>query len=169
MFAIGLIFSGIAMFLNGFLSLVDENNNHEIAIMNVLSGIIVSLISLYGIFIAVDTATYLKFASLLLFGVTHLFIAGICIWDYDEESLGWFSLFLTVISLVLGIYYLLAGSMMLGIMWLIWMFIWLAYFISRALNVLHTASSWVIMLIGAIGLTGVGLMLLTNNLTLLFI
>ncbi len=169
MFAIGLIFSGIAMFLNGFLPLVDENNNHEIAIMNVLSGIIVSLLALYGIFVSVDTATYLKFASLLLFGVTHLFIAGIAIWDYDEESLGWFSLLITAIALALGIYYLLAGSLMLGIAWLIWMFIWLAYFVSRALNVLHTASSWVIMLIGVLGLTGVGIMLLTNVTAFLFV
>ena len=169
MFAIGLIFSGIAMFLNGFLPLIDENNNHEIAIMNVLSGIIISLLSLYGIFVAVDTATYLKYASLLLFGVTHLFISGICIWDYSEESLGWFSLLLTAIALILGIYYIIAGSLLLGIMWLIWMFIWLAYFVSRALDVLHTPSSWIIMLIGVLGLTGAGILLLTNNLVFLFV
>lgn len=169
MFAICLIFSGIAMFLNGFLPLVDENDNNEIVIINVLSGLLITILSIYGIFIAVDTATYLEYASLLLFGFTHLYIAAIGIWDFDERTLGWFSALLTVIALVLGIHYLMMGSILLGIMWLIWMFIWLAYFVSRALDVLHTVSSWVIMLIGIIGLCGAGILLLTNTIAFIFI
>ncbi len=169
MFAISLIFSGIAMFLNGFLPLVDENDNNEIVVMNVISGIIVSILSLYGIFTAVTTATLLQYASLLLFGITHLYLASICIWDLSEESFGWFSALLTIIALGLGIYYLTQGSMLLGVMWLIWMFIWLAFFISRALDGMHTTACWVIMLIGVIGLTVAGFLLLTNFITLNFV
>lgn len=166
MFAICLIFSGIAFFLNGFLPLIDENDNNEIVIMNVLAGLIISFLCLYGIFVAVDTTTYLTYASLLLFGITHLFIAGICIWDLSEESLGWLSAILALIGLGLGIYYLLAGITLLGIAWLVWMLIWLAYFLSRALGVLKTASSWVIMLEGVICLVLVGMLLLTGTLAI---
>ncbi len=169
MFAISLIFSGIAMFLTGFLPLVDENDNNEIVVINVLAGFIVSFISIYGIFVSVDTASYLKYASLLLFGITHLYLASICIWDLSEESFGWFSLLLALLALALGIYYLVAGSLMLGILWLVWMLVWLAFFISRTIDALHTAASWVIMLGGIIALTGVGFALLTNMLALNFI
>ncbi len=167
MFAICLIFSGIAFFLNGFLPLIDENDNNEIVIMNVLSGLIISFLCIYGIFVAVDTATYLNYASLLLFGITHLFIAGVGIWDLSEESLGWLSLLLTIIALGLGIYFLMAGVSTLGFAWLIWMFIWLAYFLSRALGVLKTASSWVIMLEGVLALVLVGMLVLTGNVAIL--
>ena len=169
MFAVSLIFSGIAMFLNGFLPLIDENDNNEITIMNVLSGIIISVLSIFGILFAVDNATYPKYASLLLFGVTHLFISAIGIWKFSEESLGWFSAFLAILALALGLYYIFSGSMLLGVMWIIWMFIWLFYFLSRSLDVLHTVSCWVIMLIGAIGLCGAGALVLTNILTFTFI
>ncbi len=169
MFAISLIFSGIAMFLTGFLPLVDENDNNEIVVMNVIAGFIVSFISFYGIFVATDTATYLKYASLLLFGITNLYLASICIWDLSEESFGWFSALLTIIALGLGVYYLVAGSLLLGIMWLIWMFLWLAFFISRTIDALHTACSWVIMLIGVIGMCAAGFGILTNMLVLTFI
>ena len=169
MFAISLIFSGIAMFLNGFLPIIDENDNNEIVIINVLSGLLISILSIYGIFTAVDTATYLAYASLLLFAFTHLYIAAIGIWDFSEQTLGWLSALITVIVIAIALHYLLMGSLLLGIMWLIWMIIWLAYFISRALDKLHRASSWVIMLVGVIALCGAGILLLTNTIGFIFI
>lgn len=169
MFAISLIFSGIAMFLNGFLPLVDENDNNEIVVMNVISGIIVSLLSIYGIFTALTTATLLQYTSLLLFGITHLYLASICIWNLSEESFGWLCALITLIALGLGIYYLIQGSMLLGIMWLVWMFIWLAFFISRTLDGMHTTANFVIMLIGIIGLTVAGFLILTNFIAFTFV
>ncbi len=169
MFAICLIFSGIAMFLNGFLPLIDENDNNEIVIINVLSGLLITILSIYGIFVAVDTASYLAYASLLLFAFTHLYIAAIGIWDFSERTLGWLAALIAVIVLAIGLHYLIMGSLLLGIMWLIWMLIWVAYFISRALDALHTPSSWVIMLIGVIGLCGAGILLLTNTIGFIFI
>ena len=162
MFAITLIFSGIAMFLNGFLPLIDENDNNEVVIMNVISGVIVTLLSLYGIFISVETGSYLLYGSALLFGATSLYISAIGIWDLNEKSLGWFSAIVTVIALALGIFYLMLGEIVIGVLWLVWMLIWLFYFLSRGLNVLEKASNFVIMLVGAIGLTAVGIMLLTG-------
>ena len=162
MFAVSLIFSGIAFFLNGFLPLVEENDNKEIVVMNVLSGIIVTVLSIVGIITSTVTGLYLAYSTLLLFGITHLYISAICIWDLSEQALGWFSALLAVITLAVGLYYIFGGNLMLGVMWLVWMLIWVAYFVSRALDVLHTASSWIIMLEGIIALCAVGILIITN-------
>ncbi len=159
MIAICLIFSGIAFFLNGFLPLIDQNDNNEIVIINVLSGFIVSILSMFGILTGVDGGIQLLYASTLLLGITHLYISAIAIWDLSEESLGWFSALIALITIALGVYYLVSGAMTLGFMWLIWSLIWVAYFVSRGLNVLKTASSWVIMLEGLVALIGAGMLI----------
>ncbi len=162
MFAICLIFSGMAFFLNGFLPLIDENDNNEVVILNVLSGLVVSIISIFGILTATETAIKAEYASLLLIGITHLFISAVCIWDLSETSLGWFSALVCLIAAALGVYYIIGGRLMLGVLWLVWMLIWLAYFVSRSLDILKTPSNWVIMLEGALALCVEGVLLLTG-------
>ena len=81
MFEICLIFSGIALFLNGFLPLIDKNDNGEVVVMNVLSGVIIALISLYGIFVVIDPVNYLKIMALMLLAFLHLYISATYIWD----------------------------------------------------------------------------------------
>ena len=73
MFEICLIFSGIALFLNGFLPLIDKNDNGEVVVMNVLSGIIIALVSLYGIFVVIEPVNYLKIMALMLLAFLHLY------------------------------------------------------------------------------------------------
>ena len=150
MFEICLIFSGIALFLNGFLPLIDKNDNGEVTVMNVLAGIVIGLISLYGIFVVIDPINYLKIMALMLLSFLHLYISATYIWDLQEESLGWFSLIIALIFIGLGVYFMLSGNLMLGAMFVIWSLLFVAYFVSRGLNVLETVSSWVIMLEGAL-------------------
>ena len=166
MFEICLIFSGIALFLNGFLPLIDKNDNGEIVVMNVLSGVIIALISLYGIFVVVDPVNYLKIMALMLLAFLHLYISATYIWDLQEESLGWFSTIIALIFIGLGVYFMITGNMMLGAMFIIWSLLFIAYFVSRGLNALQTTSSWVIMLEGLIAFTLPGILLLLNVITL---
>ena len=158
---------GLAFFLNGFLPLIEENDNREIVVMNVIAGIITTIVSIFGLFVAVDTITTFLYLLLLLLGLTNLYIAAVCIWDLSEQSLGWFSAMLALITLAVGIYLLLTGNVILGFAYLVLMFIWLAYFLSRGLDVLQTTSSWVIMLEGVIALVVVGLLILTGILVIL--
>lgn len=167
MYSICLIISGLAFFLNGFLPLIEENDNKEIVIMNVLAGILTTVFSVYGIFIAVDNITLLQYTLLLLVGLTNLYIAAVCIWDLSEQSLGWFCGMLALVALAIGIYLVLTGAIVLGISWLVVMFIWLAYFLSRALDVLQNASSWVIMLIGVIAFVIIGFLNLLRILVII--
>ena len=166
MFEICLIFSGIALFLNGFLPLIDKNDNGEVVVMNVLSGVIIALISLYGIFVVIDPVNYLKIMALMLLAFLHLYISATYIWDLQEESLGWFSAIIALIFIGLGVYFMITGNMMLGAMFIIWSLLFIAYFVSRGLNALQTTSSWVIMLEGLIAFTLPGILLLLNVITL---
>ncbi len=162
MFEICLIFSGIALFLNGFLPLIDKNDNGEVVVMNVLSGVIIALISLYGIFVVIDPVNYLKIMALMLLAFLHLYISATYIWDLQEESLGWFSAIIALIFIGLGVYFMFTGNMMLGAMFIVWSLLFIAYFVSRGLNVLQTVSSWVIMLEGLLAFTLPGVLILLN-------
>lgn len=166
MFEICLIFSGIALFLNGFLPLIDKNDNGEVTVMNVLAGIVIGLISLYGIFVVIEPINYLKIMALMLLSFLHLYISATYIWDLQEESLGWFSLIIALIFIGLGVYFMLSGNLMLGAMFVIWSLLFVAYFVSRGLNVLETVSSWVIMLEGVLAFILPGVLILLNILIL---
>ncbi len=162
MFSVSLIISGIAMFLNGFLPLIDKNDNNEIVVMNVISGFLVTFLSIYGIFVSSEGGDYLLYLSTLLFAFTNLFISAICIWNLNEESFGWLCCLFTVFALGLGIYYLVIGNITFGVLWLIWMVLWLFYFLSRSFNILEGASNAIIMLEGILAMCGVGIVFLAD-------
>ena len=106
MIAICLIFSGIAFFLNGFLPLIDENDNNETAVINVLAGVIVTILSTVGILTSLDGGVQLLYMFTLLLGITNLYVCAVDIWDISKSSLGWFSLLVALISIAFGIYFI---------------------------------------------------------------
>ena len=61
---------------------------------------------------------------------------------------------------------MIAGNMMLGAAFIIWSLLFVAYFVSRGLNVLQTVSSWVIMLEGLIAFALPGVLILLNVIAL---
>ena len=162
MIAICLIFSGIAFFLNGFLPLIDENDNNETAVINVLAGVIVTILSTVGILTSLDGGVQLLYMFTLLLGITNLYVCAVDIWDISKSSLGWFSLLVALISIAFGIYFIVTGALIDGIMFLVWSLLYIAYFISRGLDVLETPSNWVIMLEGLIPMVSVGILIFTG-------
>ena len=162
MIAICLIFSGIAFFLNGFLPLIDENDNNETAVINVLAGVIVTILSMVGILTSLDGGVQLLYMFTLLLGITNLYVCAVDIWDISKSSLGWFSLLVALISIAFGIYFIVTGALIDGIMFLVWSLLYIAYFISRGLDVLETPSNWVIMLEGLIPMVSAGILIFTG-------
>ncbi len=162
MIAICLIFSGIAFFLNGFLPLIDENDNNETAVINVLAGVIVTILSTVGILTSLDGGVQLLYMFTLLLGITNLYVCAVDIWDISKSSLGWFSLLVALISIAFGIYFIVTGALIDGIMFLVWSLLYIAYFISRGLDVLETPSNWVIMLEGLIPMVSAGILIFTG-------
>ncbi len=166
MFTISLILVGISMFLNGFLPIIDENDNNEVVVMNVISGVLVTFFAVYGILTSVDSGTLLEYGSLLLFSLTNLFISAVHIWDLRETCLGWFSLMVAIIAIALGAFYIMNANLMFGALWLIWSLIFICYFLSKGLDVLQTASNYVVMLEGALCLVAVGILIFAGILVL---
>lgn len=166
MFSICLIFSGIALFLNGFLPLIRKDNNGETVVMNVISGIVIALISIYGIFVVIEPTNYLKIMALMLLAFLHLYISACRIWNLHTESLGWFSALIFLIYIGLGIYFMSLEQNMLGWAFIIWSILFLCYFLSRGLNCFKTFSNFIIMLEGLIPFTLLGI-LLTLGITVL--
>lgn len=166
MIAICLIFSGIAYFLNGFLPLIDENDNNETAVINVLAGVIVTILSAIGILTSVDGGVQLLYMLTLLLGITNLYVSAVDIWDISKSSLGWFSAIIALILIAFGVYFLVTGLIIDGIMFLVWSLLFIAYFISRGLDVLEAPCNWVIMLEGLIPLIGAGILIFTGVIAL---
>ncbi len=166
MFEICLIFSGISLFLNGFLPLIHKDDNGESVVMNVISGIVIALISIYGIFVVIEPTNYLKIMALMLLAFLHLYIAATHIWNLHTESLGWFSMLIFLIYIGLGVYFMLNDANMLGWAFIIWSLLFLCYFISRGLNACKTGSNWVIMLEGLLAFTLLGILLMLGVTTL---
>ncbi len=167
MIAISLILSGIAFFLNGFLPLINENDNNETSVINVLSGFIVTILSTFGILTNTLGGVQLLYTFTLILGLTNLYVAAVDIWDISKSSLGWFSAIVALIAIAFGAYFLLTGATLLGVMFMIWAILYVAYFVSRGLDVLETASNWVIMLEGIIPLIGAGILMFTGMIVLL--
>ncbi|MBE5743341.1 MAG: hypothetical protein E7358_01325 [Clostridiales bacterium] len=160
MFEICLIFSGVALFLNGFLPLIKKDDNGETIVMNVISGIVIALISIYGIFVIIEPTNYLKIMALMLLAFLHLYISASHIFNLHTESLGWFSALIFLIYIGLGIYFISNQVNMLGWAFIIWSIVFLCYFISRGLNACKTISNFIIMLEGLIPFTLLGIMIL---------
>ena len=159
MFAICLIFRGIAFFLNGFLPLIDENDNNETAVFNVLAGVITTVLSTIGIITSVDGGVQLLYMLALLLGLTNLYVAGVDIFDISKSSLGWFSAIVALVLIAFGVYFLVTGVIIDGIMFLVLALLYVAYFISRGLDVLEAPCNWVIMLEGLIPLVSAGILI----------
>ncbi|MBR5439539.1 MAG: hypothetical protein IKV61_04920 [Clostridia bacterium] len=162
MIAICLILSGIAFFLNGFLPLIDESDNNETTIINVLSGIIVTVLSTIGILTSAVGSVQLLYLFTLLLGLTNLFVSAVDIWDISKSSLGWFSLLVALIAIAFGVYFIVIGAIIDGIMFLVWSLLFIAYFIAKGLDVLETPSNWVIMLEGLIPMVAAGILIFTG-------
>ena len=166
MFEICLIFSGVALFLNGFLPFIDKDHNGETVVMNVISGIVIALISIYGIFVVIEPTNYLKIMALMLLAFLHLYISACHIWNLHTESLGWFSALIFLIYVGLGIYFMLNGANMLGGAFLVWSLIFLCYFLSKGLNTMKNLSNFIIMLEGLIPFVLLGILYMLGIATL---
>ena len=115
-----------------------------------------------GILTSLDGGVQLLYMFTLLLGITNLYVCAVDIWDISKSSLGWFSLLVALISIAFGIYFIVTGALIDGIMFLVWSLLYIAYFISRGLDVLETPSNWVIMLEGLIPMVSAGILIFTG-------
>ncbi|MDR1430863.1 MAG: AmiS/UreI family transporter [Propionibacteriaceae bacterium] len=76
-------------------------------------------------------------AQVLLFAMTYVFLGLQRIKDFDGRVVGWFCGFV-VINVPLPTYQtFMSGDVLLGIIWIIWGYLWLLFFISMGLGKLN--------------------------------
>lgn len=142
---VGLLYVGAVLFING-LMLIGVIPGKSAAIMNFFVGamqvIFPTLILLTG---ESDPTIVFGAFGLYLFGFTYLYV-GILQWTgVSGEGLGWFSLFVTIVAIVIGILqYTTIDDPVFGSIWLLWAVLWFMFFLLMALKMdrIEKATGW---------------------------
>jgi hypothetical protein len=134
MIGLVLLWVGAVLTLNG-LWLMGRIGDREIAVINVFAGGIAFLAAVVSAFSSgAEVTGGIAFGALvLLFAFTYLWVAINRIFQLDGRGLGWYSLFVAITAVPIGIEILMgaqkAWDWWLGLNWLAWGVLWFFYFI----------------------------------------
>jgi putative amide transporter protein len=133
--AIGLLFSGAALFLNS-LMLLGKAEEKSVAFFNILVGALQVITPIYLIMTS-DQSNWSMFnnGAVFLFGFTYLYLGATILKGYDWSGLGWYSLWVAMMALVYAVvYYIQENDALNAIIWVMWAFLWFLFFLSSALK-----------------------------------
>lgn len=142
---VGLLYVGAVLFING-LMLIGVIPGKSAAIMNFFVGamqvVFPTLILVMG---ESDPSIVFGAFGLYLFGFTYLYV-GILQWTgVSGEGLGWFSLFVTIVAIVVGtLQYTTLDDPVFGSIWLLWAVLWFMFFLLLGLKMdrIEKATGW---------------------------
>ena len=127
--AVGLLYVGAILFLNGTM-LLGWVDARSAAPLNVFVGALQVITPTYLIISADGDETKILAASgLYLFGFTYLYVAWNLLGDLDGTGLGMFSLFVAAAAVVYSIISFDAADPVFGVIWLYWAFLWSLFFL----------------------------------------
>ncbi|MFI7451978.1 AmiS/UreI family transporter [Nonomuraea sp. NPDC049714] len=133
--AVGLLYVGAVLFLNG-LMLLGKVDPRATGIFNLFVGALqVITPTLLIVFNPADTATILGASGIYLFGFTYLYVGINLLGGFDSTGVGYFSLFVAIMAL--GYSYAnfqLLGDPAFGVIWLYWSFLWALFFVLLGLK-----------------------------------
>lgn len=132
---VGLFLSGATLFLNS-LMLLGKADNKSVGVFNLFVGLLQIIFPIYLIAISnQEHWTIFNLACVFLFGLTFLFVGIINLTGIDGSGLGWFSLWVSIISVVYMIVSLVHNHDIINaITWAMWGYLWFLFFLSMALN-----------------------------------
>ena len=130
--AVGLIYVGAVLFLNGVM-LLGWVESRSAAPLNLFVGVLQVITPTYLIFTADgDLPTILAASGIYLFGFTYLYVGINLLAGLDGTGLGYFSLFVAVCALIYsGLNFFVGADPGFGVIWLYWSFLWLLFFAAR--------------------------------------
>lgn len=131
----GLLFVGGVLLVNG-LWLLGRGSDRDVAVLNVLTGLITFLIVLWwGFGGDASAGTPFNAAGTMLFSFTYLWIGTNAVRDVDDrQSFGWYCLFVAIVALPTGYLVWHNGDPALGILWWIWAALWAVFFALHGLE-----------------------------------
>jgi hypothetical protein len=126
--AVGLLYVGAILFLNGTM-LLGWIDSKSAAPLNVFVGLLQVVTPTYLIINADGDMTKILGASgLYLFGFTYLYVAWNLLGNLDGTGLGMFSLFVAIAAIVYSAISFNADDPVFGVIWLYWAYLWLLFF-----------------------------------------
>lgn len=164
--SVGLLYVGAVLFING-LMLLGKIPGKSAAVLNFFVGVMqivfptIILIQADG-----DPAVILGASGLYLFGFTYLYVGFNQVFGLSGEGLGWFSLFVAIVAVVMGIVqFTQTNDPVFGIIWFVWAILWLLFFLLLGLgkNFLNDFTGWFTIFVAFLTGTIPALLLLTNN------
>ena len=130
--AVGLLYVGAILFLNGTM-LLGWIDGKSAAPLNIFVGLLQVVTPTYLIINADgDMTTILGASGLYLFGFTYLYVACNLMWDLDGTGLGMFSIYVAIAAVIYSLISFNAGDPVFGVIWLYWAFLWLLFYILLA-------------------------------------
>lgn len=133
--AIGLLFSGGALFLNS-LMLLGKAEEKSVAFFNILVGLLQVITPIYLI-ITSDGSNWSMFnnGAVFLFGFTYLYLGVTILKSFDSSGLGWYSLWVSMMAIVYAlVFYVQENDVVNALTWMLWAFLWFLFFLSSALK-----------------------------------
>lgn len=133
--AIGLLFSGGALFLNS-LMLLGKAEEKSVAFFNILVGLLQVITPVYLI-ITSDQSNWSMFnnGAVFLFGFTYLYLGATILKGFDSSGLGWYSLWVAMMAIVYAlVFYVQENDIVNALIWVMWAFLWFLFFLSSALK-----------------------------------
>ena len=132
--AVGLLYVGAVIFLNGTM-LLGWIDSKSAAPLNIFVGILQVITPTYLIINADgDMTTILGASGLYLFGFTYLYVAFNLFFNLDGTGLGMFSLYVAIAAVFFSLVSFNAGDPVFGVIWLYWAFLWLLFYLLLALK-----------------------------------
>ncbi|WP_026552750.1 AmiS/UreI family transporter [Arthrobacter sp. H20] len=135
MSSVGLLYVGAVLFMNG-LMLIGLVPGKSAAILNFFVGVMqVVFPTIILIQSNNDLSIIFGAAGLYLFGFTYLYVGILQMTGISGEGLGWFSIFVAVCAVVIGILqFTLVGDPVFGVIWLTWAVLWFFFFLLLGLG-----------------------------------
>lgn len=133
--AIGLLFSGAALFLNS-LMLLGKAEEKSVAFFNILVGVLQVITPIY-LMITSDQSNWSMFnnGAVFLFGFTYLYLGATILKGFDSSGLGWYSLWVAMMAFVYAIvFYIQENDVLNALIWVMWAFLWFLFYLLSALK-----------------------------------
>ena len=166
--SVGLLYVGAVLFING-LMLLGRVPGKAAAPMNYFVGFMqVIFPTLMIVQSEGDPTVVLGASGLYLFGFTYLYVALNQTFDLAGEGLGWFSLFVAVVAVVMGyLNFTTVADPVFGAIWLIWAVLWFMFFLVLGLGreSLTVATGWFTVIVAHLTGTIPALLQLTGQYT----
>lgn len=133
--AVGLLYVGAVLFVNGMM-LLGRVEARSAAVLNLFVGVLqvvtptVLIVQADG-----DMTTILGASGIYLFGFTYLYVGIGLLAGLDTTGVGWFSLFVALVAPVFAVIsWFEAGDYPFAVIWVYWAFLWLLFFLLLGLH-----------------------------------